>query len=469
MSVQFDMLIDGKYVEGAKRLDVINPATAKVYQNIGRADADQLEQAVQAAKTAFPSWSAMAQGERAKCLLALADAIEARKDEFAAVLTSEQGKPLAQAMGEVLGTIGSMRAYSQMATPDKIIRDNDKERIVEHFTPLGVVAAITPWNFPLVIAAMKIAPALITGNTIVVKPAPTTPLTTLMIGECAQGILPDGVLNIIVDDNDLGGALSGHPDVAKVSFTGSTATGKKVMASGASSLKRLTLELGGNDAAIVLDDVDVEKIAPKIFGAATLNAGQVCLAVKRVYAPRSKYDQLCTALAKLADAAIVDEGTKQGAQIGPLQNKAQFEKVKGFIEDARKSGTIIAGGDVDMEAGYFIRPTIVRDIDDDARLVREEQFGPVLPILVYDDIEDVIARANDTDYGLGGSIWTGGLELGEALAKRVDSGTVWVNKHIDLPFDVPFGGAKQSGIGREKGQVGLEEFTQAKIVNISKL
>lgn len=362
-----------------------------------------------------------------------------------------------------------MRYLADVELKPVIIRDDAQERIVEHHTPLGVVAAITPWNFPFGTLALKIASALLTGNTVVAKPAPTTPLSALAMAELAADLFPAGVLNVIADNNDLGGLLAGHPDVAKIAFTGSTATGKKVMLSSVDKLKRLTLELGGNDAAIILDDLDVVTAARKVFDAAMFNCGQVCVAAKRIYAPRAMVDQLCDELAKLCAAAVVDNGLNQGAEIGPLQNRQQYEKVLGIIADSRVHGTIVAGGHALDRKGYFIAPTIVRDIPDHARLVREEQFGPVVPVLAYDDIEDAIARANDTEYGLAGSVWTSDPQRGEAVAMRIDSGTVWVNKYLDLPEDVPFGGVKQSGIGREKGLEGLHEYMQVKVVNIAKL
>jgi acyl-CoA reductase-like NAD-dependent aldehyde dehydrogenase len=402
-------------------------------------------------------------GEHGKKLNAIADALEARTNEFARLLTQEQGKPIAQATGEVVGAVAGMRYFAAAEVETKTLRETDKERIIEQHTPLGVVGAIMPWNFPVLLMVMKTGPALITGNTIVAKPAPTTRLFAEMVAE----MLPPGVLNIIVDANDLGAVTTKHKDIAKVSFTGSTVTGKKVMESVASSLKRLTLELGGNDAAIVLGDVDVKAVAPKIFDAAMSNAGQICLATKRVYAHSSIYEELCSELARPADEAVVDDGLKQGTAIGPLQNKMQYEKVKGFLEDARANGRIIAGGGALEREGYFIAPTIVRDIPDSARLVREEQFGPVLPVLSFEDVDDAIARANDTDYGLGGSVWAGDVERGIDVASKVQSGTVWVNKWLDMPFDVPFRGAKQSGIGGENGQEGIEEYTQARIINVA--
>jgi acyl-CoA reductase-like NAD-dependent aldehyde dehydrogenase len=461
----FQLLIDGTLHAGASTIDVINPATGQLLAVAPRADSIQAEHAVAAANRAFPNWSALSYAERRKYLDKVADSVEARLLDFSRLLTQEQGKPIEQATGEMMGTIAALRYFAAQTLSPNLLRDEANERIIEQRYPLGVVAAITPWNFPMMLLMLKVAPALITGNTVIAKPAPTTPLTTLLLGEVAADILPAGVFQTLVDQNDLGALLSRHPGVACVSFTGSTPTGKEVLASATDTLKRFTLELGGNDAAIVLDEADIEKVAPNIFHAAMMNAGQICLAVKRVYAPRSMVDGLCEALGKLAREAAVGDGLQQGTTIGPIQNKAQFEKLLGFIAEARAKGTIVAGGEPIPGDGYFIAPTIVRDLPDDARLVREEQFGPVLPILAYDDLEEAIARANDSEYGLGGTIWTSDAERGIEVASRIQSGTVWVNKHLDLPFDVPFGGAKQSGIGRQQGVDGVEGFTQARIVN----
>lgn len=463
----YKLLIDGRLVDGSSTLEVVNPATGKAFATCPRADIGQLDSAVAAAKAAFPGWAATPFADRRALLERWADAIEARQDDFAHLLTQEQGKPLPQAAHEMAGTIGLLRTFAAEELGTEILRDDGTTRLIRQWTPLGVVAAITPWNFPMLLLMMKLAPGLIAGNTMVAKPAPTTPLTTLLLGELAADILPAGVLNIIVDQNDLGARLTTHPDVAKVSFTGSTGTGKKVMQSVADTLKRITLELGGNDAAIVLDDADIDIVAPAIFQAATLNAGQICLAAKRVYAPASLYEDLCAALARLADEAIVDDGEKQGTQIGPIQNRAQYDKLQEFLTDAHANGTVIAGGSPLDREGFFIAPTIVKDIPDHSRLVRDEQFGPILPILAYESIDDVIERANDSEYGLGGTIWTSNPERGIGVAMKIDSGTVWINKHLDLPFDVPFGGAKQSGFGAELGREGLEEFAQSKIINVA--
>ena len=465
MNHDYKLLINGALVDGASKFDVINPALGKAFAVAPKADEAQLNRAVAAAKAAFPAWSSAPVEERAAKIEALAAALEARAAEFASLLTSEQGKPLDQAMGEVIGCTFILRAFRDMRVEPKTLRDTGGNKIIEHRTALGVVAAITPWNFPLILFMNKLGPALITGNTMVVKPAPTTPLTTLLFGELCAEILPPGVVNVITDENDLGAVLTAHPDIAKIAFTGSTATGKKVMASAAAMVKRVTLELGGNDAAIVLDDVDPKLAALKVYNGAMANAGQICVAVKRAYVPSEMYDEFCDEVARLANEAIVDDGANQGTTVGPIQNKAQFDKVRALIEDARERGNIIAGGDVLERDGYFIPPTIVRDLDDDARLVREEQFGPVLPILRYDDIDDVISRANDSEFGLGGTVWGKDVDRAMQVAKRIDTGTVWVNQHLAIDPNVPFCGAKQSGFGGELGEAGLEEYTQAHIIN----
>lgn len=465
--MEYMLLIDGECVDGRSRIEVINPATGQQLALAPRADAEQAEQAIAAAKRAFGPWSRLSYAERRGYLESLARAIKGQVDELSRLLTLEQGKPIDQAWGEVMAMIAALGYFARQELTPHVLRETADERIIEQRYPLGVVAAITPWNYPLLLLMVKMAPALITGNTVIAKPAPTTPLTTLLLGEIAASILPAGVFQTLVDQNDLGELLSRHPDVAHVSFTGSTPTGKKVLASAADTLKHFTLELGGNDAAIILDDADLGVVAPAIFKGATTNAGQICLAVKRVYAPASMIDRLCDALAILAKDAVVGDGLQQGTTIGPIQNKAQFDKLLGLLAEAREQGTIVAGGDPVEGDGYFITPTIVRDLPDDARLVREEQFGPILPVLAYDDLDDAIARANDSDFGLGGTIWTSDVERGIEVASRIESGTVWVNKHLELPFDVPFGGAKQSGIRRQQGIEGLEDFTQARIVNVA--
>jgi acyl-CoA reductase-like NAD-dependent aldehyde dehydrogenase len=465
---RFELVINGQLVPGASRLDVVNPATGQPFVSCSRADRTQLEQAIAAAKAAFPTWSHTPIAERRQLLLKIADAVEARSAEFARLLTQEQGKPLSVANREMKGAVASIRRYAALDLPSKVLKETDREKVVRQQAPLGVVAAITAWNFPMTLAMNKVPPALLAGNTVVLKPAPTTPLTSLLLGEVCAAILPPGVLNVIVDQNDLGAALTTHPDVAKVTFTGSTMTGKKVLQSIAQDVKRVTLELGGNDAAVVLPDANIPEVAPKIFAAAMYNSGQVCIAIKRVYVHESQYDQMCEELAKQTAKVVIGNGLDEGVTMGPLQNKQQFEKVKEFLADARENGKIVAGGNVLDREGYFIEPTIVRDLPDDARIVREEQFGPILPVLKYSDIDEAIERVNGTEYGLGGSVWSSNPERAFEVAQRITSGTVWVNKHLDVPAEGPFGGAKQSGFGCEMGQEGLEEFTQTRIIAIAK-
>lgn len=469
MTKVFRMLIGGKLVQGAASFDVINPATEQPVAECPKADIGQLNDAVAAAKAAFPAWAALGFDARSALVKQLADAIEARADEIARLLTAEQGKPLSQAGLEVAGFCRSMRVFADMRTEEKVLRDQDGKRVIEHRTPLGVCAAITPWNFPVVLLANKLGPCLMTGNTIVAKPAPTTPLSTLLIGEICAEIFPAGVVNIICDQNELGQILTSHPDIAKVAFTGSTATGKKVMASAASGVKRVTLELGGNDAAIVLDDVPPALAAAKVYTSAMLNAGQICVATKRAYVHEAIYEEFCAEIAKLANAAIVDDGAKQGTTVGPIQNRMQFEKVKGLIEDAAQEGRVLAGGVPLDRPGYFIPPTIIADMSEDAPLVREEQFGPVLPVMKFSDIDDVIRQANDSEFGLGGTVWSKDMARGIAIARQIDSGNVWVNQFLAIETVLPFRGARQSGLGAELGQEGFEEYTQAHIVSAIEL
>ncbi len=459
----FKLVIAGRLVDGAQTMPVLNPATEAPVADCPRADETQLNAAVAAAKEAFAEWSATPIADRRAALSRVADEMEQRLDELSRLLTAEQGKPLDKAVEEIGGSVYILRALAGLDLPERVVQEDEGGRFVEQRYPLGVVAAITPWNFPVSLLVVKISPALLAGNTVVAKPAPTTPLTSLRIAEMFNRHLPPGVFNMIVDANELGGMLTAHPDVAKVSFTGSTSTGRKVMASVSSLLKRITLELGGNDAAIVLDDVDPKAAAKSLFEGAMVNSGQVCLAIKRAYVHDSQYDAICDELAELARLAVVGDGTQQGAQYGPLQNKAQYDKVREMMADAAQRGKVIGGETLDRP-GYFIRPAIVRDIADDARIVREEQFGPILPVLRYTDLDDAIARANDTDQGLGGTVWGKDKVRALEVAGRLETGMVWINSHMNISPFVPMGGAKQSGMGQELGQGGLEEFTQRRLV-----
>lgn len=462
------LLIGGALVPGDRTMDVINPATGEAFLTVPRASVAQADAAIAAAKAAQPAWGARPLADRQQALLDLADAIGARADEFARLLTQEQGKPLPEAHGEVAWTQGFLRHYATLGLEDRVIHDDANGHIVVRHRPLGVVVGIIAWNFPLLVAVWKIGPATLAGNAIVLKPAPTTPASALLLGEVCASVFPAGVVNVITDANDLGPHLTAHPDVAKIGFTGSTATGKRIAASGADSLKRITLELGGNDPAIVLNDVDVRETARAIFANAFLNCGQVCLAIKRAYVHADIYDAMAAELARLAQEAVVGDGLEQGTQIGPIQNAMQFDKVKQFLDSARADGEIVAGGQAMARAGYFIAPTIVRDVTDGMKIVDEEQFGPILPLVKFDDVEDVIARANASEYGLGGSVWSADVSRAADIAARIESGQVWVNQHLAIGPHIPMAGFKQSGLGVEQGAEGLAEYAQVQVVNIKR-
>jgi acyl-CoA reductase-like NAD-dependent aldehyde dehydrogenase len=464
----FSLLIGGKLVAGDSTMDVINPATEEVLARCPRASAAQLNLAVAAAKRAFPAWAATPIEERRNVLRAIADVIDANADELARLLTQEQGKPLKSSRGEVTGAAKNFRHFASYDLPVEILEDGPERRIEAHRNPLGVVAAIVPWNYPITLMSWKVPPALLAGNTVIVKPAPTTPLSTLRIGELIKDVVPAGVINIVTDLNDLGPLIGAHPDISKISFTGSTATGRRVMASAADTLKHLTLELGGNDAAIVMADADYKTAARHLYDQSFGNSGQICIAIKRLYVHESIYDEVCDELVALADQAVIGDGMQQGTTMGPLNNKAQYEKVKGLIAEAHTQGKVIAGGKLPEGKGYFIPPTIVRDIGEGTRLVDEEQFGPVLPVMSYASEDEVIGRVNATPWGLGGSIWTSNPARALELAQQIDAGTVWINEHGALDTDIPFGGSKQSGLGSEFGLSGLHQYTQTKIVRLAR-
>lgn len=464
----FPMLIGGKLVDGDKKLKVVNPATEEAFATVERASEKQAGEAIAAAKAAFPAWSKTPIAKRQAIVSKIADVVRDNAAELASLLTSEQGKPLPEAQGEAAWTEGYLRHYATLTPEVKVVQDDAAARVEVHRKPLGVVVGIVAWNFPLVLAAWKIGPALVAGNTIVLKPAPTTPVATLRLAALIKDVVPPGVVNVIADENDLGAYLTGHPDVAKVSFTGSTATGKKIMKSGADTLKRLTLELGGNDVAIVLDDVNVKEVAPKIFDAAMLNCGQVCMAAKRIYVQEKIYDDMAREMSAIARDTVVDDGSKQGTRVGPLQNRMQFEKVKDLIESAKKEGGTVLGGESGGRTGYFIKPAIVTNVKEGNRIVDEEQFGPVIPLIRFKTDDEIAARANASPYGLGGSVWSSNFDRARKVAEDIDAGTVWINQHITIGPHIPMAGSKQSGIGVEQGLEGLSEFTQIRVFNMAK-
>jgi acyl-CoA reductase-like NAD-dependent aldehyde dehydrogenase len=446
---------------------VINPATDTAFARCPDASREQLDRAVAAAREAFPAWAARSADDRREALRAFADRLRAEADAIAPVLTREQGKPLAAARTEVMVAARHIEGLSSVPLADDLLKDDGKERVELTFRPHGVVGAIAPWNVPVMLGLHKVAQALYTGNTIVLKPSPYTPLSTLMWGRLTQDVLPAGVVNVLAGGNDLGRWITDHPGVDMISFTGSTATGQHVLASAARTMKRVTLELGGNDPAVVLEDADLDLAAPAIFRAAFNNAGQVCMAVKRVYVADRLHDALCERLADQARAFRVGEGFEDGVEMGPLQNRMQFDKVRGLLDDAlgRAGAKVLAGGHTLNRPGYFISPTVISGLEDDAPLVAEEQFGPVLPVLRFGEAADAVRRANAGPFGLGASVWTRDLERGARLAAELEAGTVWINRHGLNDTTVPFGGAKESGFGREQGALGLRAYMEPKVIS----
>lgn len=464
----FSLLINGELVSSDAWLDVINPATEEVFARCPAAGEVQLDAAISAAQSAFAAWSRLTYEERATAVRRYTAVLAEHQDELAELLVREQGKPIAQARAELNSCLKQADNTVGLQIPVELLVDSDTHRIELHYRPLGVVGVITPWNAPAALALGSLSSAVYTGNTVVIKPSPYTPLTTLKMGELAREIFPPGVVNVLAGGDELGRQLCEHPGVQKISFTGSVATGKRVLASSAATLKRVTLELGGNDPAIVMDDADPKAIAKKMFFACFVNSGQVCMAIKRIYAHEDVYDELCEVLAEEARNAPYGDGLNPKNKLGPLQNKMQFDKVVELFEATKRSGArILVGGNVPDRPGYFLPPTYVTDIDDDSRLVTEEQFGPIVPILKFSELEDAIRRANDTRFGLSGSVWTTDSERGKAVAKQLEVGTAWVNQHRAISAYVPFGGAKESGLGRQHSTLGLKSYMEPQVISVA--
>ncbi|MEM9699394.1 MAG: aldehyde dehydrogenase family protein [Pseudomonadota bacterium] len=466
--MDMSMLIGGKMTASDRWIDVINPATEEPIARVPHCTEAQLNEAVAAASAAQKEWEKTSMEERRAKIEALSAALAENEAELARLITLEQGKPLPEATGEVQWSVGYLAHTATLTLPDRVIQDDDDFFIETRHKPLGVVGGIIAWNFPLLLCAWKIGPALMAGNALVLKPAPTTPVAALKLAEICADIFPAGLINIITDNNDLGQKMTEHPGISKIGFTGSSDTGKKIMASAAAGMKRVTLEMGGNDPSIVLPDVDVKAAAEKVFGGAFLNAGQVCLAVKRAYVHDDIYDDFCTELQGIASQAVLGDGLQQGTTIGPIQNKAQYEKVKGYLEDAKANGEIIAGGEAPEGKGYFVQPTIVRNVKDGDKIVDEEQFGPILPVIRFDNVDDVIARANASDYGLGGAVHSKDVEKATEIAGRIESGTVWVNQQTNIGPHIPMAGFKGSGLGVEQSTEGLAEYTQMQVINVAR-
>ncbi|RDW94222.1 aldehyde dehydrogenase family protein [Aspergillus mulundensis] len=487
----FQNTINGQPSSTPETRHGINPATGEANPDVPVSTQDDVDRAVKAGQEAFKTWSTTPFEERATALRAYADAIEEHAGDFAKLLVQEQGKPMQFATHEAHTSVSIIRTQTEIAADlkDEIIEDSAHKRIIVRHTPIGVAVGIIPWNFPHALTVIKLAPALLTGNVIIIKPSPFTPYCALKLVELAQRFFPPGVVQALSGDDRLGPWLTGHPGIGKISFTGSSATGKKVMESASRTLKRVTLELyvlllfswivlikasrrrGGKDAAIVCKDVDVEKVAAEVVSKGLFNSGQVCLAVKRIYVHASIYESFLSAAVCYAKTVPVGPGTQDGIFMGPLQNAMQYEKVKSFIADLAPEQLRLSHGTAqpfDDKGGFFIKPTIIDRPDERSRIVTDEQFGPILPLLSWSDEEDVITRANASNLGLGASVWSDDLEEASRIAKRLQAGSVWVNTHFENDPRAPSGGHKESGIGTENGLHGLREWCNLQTLYLRK-
>ncbi|WP_329390689.1 aldehyde dehydrogenase family protein [Streptomyces sp. NBC_01716] len=440
---------------GVTHFAVLDPATGEVFDEAPAQRPEELDAVVERAHEAWRGWRSDPVA-RSRALLTAADAVEAAGVDLAPLLTREQGKPLAESYAEIARTAARLRFFAELVPAPQKITDGRPVRSEIRWRPLGPTAAIVPWNFPLQLASAKFAPALAAGNTMVLKPSPYTPLATRLLGSVVSRALPQDVLTVVTGHEPLGARLASHPGIRHVTFTGSVGTGRAVAEGAAASLARVTLELGGNDAAVLLDDVDVEGIAERLFWAAFRNCGQVCMAVKRVYAPARLYSRVVDALAQQARAVVVGAGLDPGSQLGPVNNAAQLARVEGCVDQAVSAGArAVAGGHRLDRPGYFFAPTILADVPPDSPVVTEEQFGPVLPVLPYGDVAEAVEAANGTGFGLGGSVWGTDLDRAEAVADRLECGTAWINHHAELSLAQPFAGIKDSGVGVAGGPWGL--------------
>ncbi|WP_427132443.1 aldehyde dehydrogenase family protein [Pseudarthrobacter sp. S9] len=448
---------------------IYDPATG---QPVGEAPVhtvEDLENAIEAATAAQPAWAALGHEARSAALLRAADAVERSAEELARLLSREQGKPLngPNARFEVGACSAWLRATAATPLDPETVVDDGETRAELHYRPIGVVGAIGPWNWPMMITVWQIAPALRMGNAVVVKPSEYTPLSVLALVEILNQELPDGLLTVVSGGRDVGARLAEHPGIGKIMFTGSTATGKAIIRSSADTVKRLTLELGGNDAGIVLPDADPKAIAEGLFWGAFINTGQTCAALKRLYVHDDIYDAVCEELTSVAKAMPMGVGLDEANVLGPLQNKQQYDIVAKLVDAAKDSGaTVLLGGNPDPDQpGYFYPTTLIADIDNNNPLVTEEQFGPALPIIRYTTVDEAVALANGLDVGLGASVWSADPAEARKVAARIQAGTVWINKHGAVDPRIPFGGSKQSGYGLEFGAEGLKALGVPQVIN----
>jgi len=459
-----------------RTIEVISPHTEQAIARVAAPAPADVDRAVAAARTAFDEgpWPRLPPAERVAAVRRLADLYDPRREDLARLITAEMGAPLTFARSAHAALPGvMMRAFADIAA-DLAWEDSRPgfygTDIIVQRSPVGVVAAIIPWNMPTLLTVMKLVPALLAGCTVVLKPAAETPLDAqLMAGLIEQAELPPGVVSVLPGDAEIGAHLVAHPGIDKVSFTGSTAVGAKVAAACGAALKRVGLELGGKSAAIVLDDADPAAVATGIKVAGLMNSGQACVAQTRILVPRSRYDEHLDALAAMVESLALGDPADPGTEIGPLVSRRQQQRVQGYIELAEQEGarTLTGGSGPPMDRGWYVRPTLFADVDSSMRIAQEEIFGPVLTAIPYTDDDNAVRIADDTRYGLSGSVWTPDLERGLAIARRVRSGTLGINQPYSMDPAAPFGGVKHSGIGRELGREGIEGFLETKSISTS--
>ncbi|GER22772.1 aldehyde dehydrogenase [Zafaria cholistanensis] len=449
--------------------DVLDPATLEVVGQAPEHTEDDVRTAIGTARAAAAPWAADREARRAT-LRGMAELVRADTERLGRILSLEQGKVLAEAIGEFRVAAGLFDYYADLEWDEVEPLPPRGGRTLEvHYRPVGLVGTITPWNFPISLLCVKLAPALVAGCTVVAKPSATTPLSTIALVEVLNRALPPGVLQVRTGSRrTVNVALSSLPGIRKISFTGSTEVGTSVAAQAAATVKRVTLELGGNDPAIVLDDADAETTARGIVGSAFRNAGQVCMAVKRVYVPRRRAAEFAEAISAAAAAHVLGRGIAEGTTLGPMHNASQLRIVRSMVDDAVASGARIAtGGSRGCDLpGYFLAPTVVVDAEPGMRLVDEEQFGSALPIVAYDDLDATVEHVNAGEFGLGASVWSPDPVRAHSVASQLEAGTVWVNQHTVVEPDAPFGGWKASGLGRERGRWGLDEYLETRTLNM---
>lgn len=456
-------------IEDPDGREILDPATGEVVGRTHEGTRADIDGAVAAARAAQPAWAAKSSQERSDLLNQAADAVDASAEALAELLSREQGKPLngPNARFEVGACSGWLRANAAFELEPEVVVDDGEIHAELRYKPVGVVGAVGPWNWPMMISVWQLAPSLKMGNTVVLKPSEYTPLSVQALVAVINQVLPENVLSVVPGDGAVGAALTSHAHVDKIMFTGSTKTGQAIMRSAADNLARLTLELGGNDAGIVLEDADPAAIAGDLFWGAFINTGQTCAAMKRLYVPESLYDQVCRALTEVAAQSPMGVGLDEDNVLGPLQNRQQYDIVARLVQEAKDGGArVLIGGDpVADQPGYFYPTTLVADIDNDNPLVAEEQFGPVLPIIKYSDLDQAIEWANELEVGLGSSVWGTDLDACRSVAARLEAGTTWINKHGAIDPRVPFGGVKKSGFGLEFGLEGLKHVSVPQVIS----